>query len=901
MGYEMVNRSIFFFLASLVLLVAGNASQAYAKTIYVSTSGNNNNPGTQSQPVATPHKAVELAASGDTIYLRAGRYTISSYIWVAVANLTISSYPGEQAAVVGGTAETSGNPPHIFVLVANNIVLSDLEIQGGSYYGIKIDVASGDERDSTTGITIRRCYVHHTGRDSFKTFNADNLLIEECEIGPSGVRDSSNAEGIDSIGSVGVTIRKCYVHDTATTGIYLKGGARNGVLERNRIVNAGHTGILLGQDTDFEFMRDGTVYEAINCVARNNVIINTLGAGVGTYSGDNIRFENNTLYDVAKTANGGLYISMNSRDIRARDVVFKNNIVVTTGSRPMVSIINQAGTLTADNNIWYRPSGTGLWFYREFWANELIERWDSFSAWQNGINTDRNSRLIDPRLDSASMYKPAAGSPAIDRGETLSSVAQDYSGMQRPQGAAYDIGAHEVASSGTPSNQPPTVSASASVTSGPAPLAVSFTATASDPDGQVVSYSWSFGDGSSSSQASSSHTYQTTGSYTARVTVTDDRGATASASVVINVSSGQPSNKPPTVSLTATPMSGGAPLAVSFTATASDPDGQVVSYKWDFGNGQTSTQQNPSHTYSAGSFAARVTVTDNGGATASATVTINATNGSGTTTANVIWKNVVGCSVSGNSLTKTAESLWGNAGASSTQSLQAGNGYLQFTATETNLERMCGLSNSDPDQSYISINFAIHLNTGRAFYVYESGIQKGYFGDYNPGDVFRVAVESGVVKYYRNNTVFYTSTARPTYPLIADATLNGRNSTITNAIISGGGSIPAPTDPPEVIVVTPNGGEVLKAGNSYQISWQLKGSGIFRQDIQLTTDGGNTWREVVGMLPGSAISYTWTVPDLKNKSGRIRIIVYGGGGLVGQDTSNADFFITKVKTRKANK
>ena len=85
------------------------------------------------------------------------------------------------------------------------------------------------------------------------------------------------------------------------------------------------------------------------------------------------------------------------------------------------------------------------------------------------------------------------------------------------------------------SNVPPIVGVSASATNGPAPLTISFTADASDPDGVIVSYQWNFGDGQTSSLASVSHVYQNPGTFNARVTVTDNSGATASASVIINV------------------------------------------------------------------------------------------------------------------------------------------------------------------------------------------------------------------------------------------------------------------------------------------------------------------------------------------------------------------------------
>ena len=83
-------------------------------------------------------------------------------------------------------------------------------------------------------------------------------------------------------------------------------------------------------------------------------------------------------------------------------------------------------------------------------------------------------------------------------------------------------------------------------------------------------------------------------------------------------------NQPPQVSVTASPASGMAPLAVSFTSSATDPDGQIVAYNWDFGDGQTSNQPAASHTYqSAGFYMARLTVTDNSGASSSASVNIS--------------------------------------------------------------------------------------------------------------------------------------------------------------------------------------------------------------------------------------------------------------------------------------
>ena len=85
-----------------------------------------------------------------------------------------------------------------------------------------------------------------------------------------------------------------------------------------------------------------------------------------------------------------------------------------------------------------------------------------------------------------------------------------------------------------------------------------------------------------------------------------------------------PPNQPPTLSISASPTSGVSPLFVSFTSSASDPDGYIASYFWNFGDGSSSTSANPTHSYNAGSYTASLTVTDNAGATATKNVTINA-------------------------------------------------------------------------------------------------------------------------------------------------------------------------------------------------------------------------------------------------------------------------------------
>jgi RHS repeat-associated protein len=156
----------------------------------------------------------------------------------------------------------------------------------------------------------------------------------------------------------------------------------------------------------------------------------------------------------------------------------------------------------------------------------------------------------------------------------------------------------------------------------------------------------------------------------------------------------------------------------------------------------------------------------------------------GTITENVSWTNVVGATAAGNSLTKTGSTAWGNSGASSIRSIVSGDGYVEFKVTSL-LTGMVALSHTDANQDYTSMEFALLPNSDGNLYVFESGVNRGVVSSYTTADVFRVAVEGGVVKYRKNGTVVYISTVAPTYPLLADTGLYHNGGTFSNVAISG--------------------------------------------------------------------------------------------------------------------
>ncbi len=143
---------------------------------------------------------------------------------------------------------------------------------------------------------------------------------------------------------------------------------------------------------------------------------------------------------------------------------------------------------------------------------------------------------------------------------------------------------------------------------------ITFNASVSyDPDGSISSFEWSFGDGSGSSGEDSSHSYSEEGNFSVELTVTDDLGSTDTSQEVVTV---QEEDQSPVANFTYTPENPVINETIQFNSTSYDSDGSISSFEWSFGDGSTSKQENPTHTYeSGGSYTVELTVTDDSGAT----------------------------------------------------------------------------------------------------------------------------------------------------------------------------------------------------------------------------------------------------------------------------------------------
>ena len=170
-------------------------------------------------------------------------------------------------------------------------------------------------------------------------------------------------------------------------------------------------------------------------------------------------------------------------------------------------------------------------------------------------------------------------------------------------------------SAGGGANSPPLVSlpATTAVDEG---ISFVLTPDASDPDGTIASYAWDLGDGRTSDQPTLSTSYPDEGAFTVKLTVTDDLGATATATTVVTVR-----NVAPTVLLLTPTFSRVPPGAARFfTAVAGDSGEDTLTYAWDFGDGTTGTASTVSHAWATtGVYTLSVRVDDGDGGTVTAT------------------------------------------------------------------------------------------------------------------------------------------------------------------------------------------------------------------------------------------------------------------------------------------
>ncbi len=563
---------------------------ASANTYYVSTTGNNNNPGTEGLPWQTIQYAVDHVSPGDTILVQSGSYAGCRITRSGTANApcTLKAAPGA-SVLINSLSPANRHQSLIeienFDAVVSYWIIDGFEVANGARYGIDLRF--------TDHVTIQNCRAHGSRLTGIFLAFCYFPLIQNNE-------SYSNGEH----------------------GIYQSNSGDNPVIRSNNLHHNFAAGLHMNGDRNFT-PGDGIISFAV--VEKNIVWENGTGGGSGINCdgvSDSI-IRNNLLYN--NRASGISLYAIDGAEGSSRNRVYNNTIVMPSNGRWCINIpastegqTNPTGN-KIKNNILYNAhsfrgaittySNAASGFESDY--NIIVPRFSTdggssnmnLSQWQSrGYDLHSATATLDQLfIDAAALnFRLKTASPAQDFGTVLADVTQDIDGVARPQGAKHDAGCYEAQQS----PQAPVADFSASPVSGTAPLAVQFT----DQSTNATGWQWDFGDGGSSSQKNPSHTYQNAGSYTVSLTASNAAGMSVKTKTGYITASQAP--QPPVADFSATPLTGNAPLIVQFNDLSTNATG----WQWDFGDGGSSSQKNPSHTYqSAGSYTVRLTASNAAG------------------------------------------------------------------------------------------------------------------------------------------------------------------------------------------------------------------------------------------------------------------------------------------------
>lgn len=414
---------------TIVVTMGGKASNGLPFTVrpgniyFVNqATGNDGNPGTYTQPWKTIWRARDRMAAGDIVYGIGGTFTQmdpQTPGWdtllmldtglcasgTASAPIAYLGYPGKpplfkNAAARRGIYLNQDSGPLSHIVIGNmkfGLLDEAILITGIGQRIVGNDLSNGGEGNKlgvfgdTSAIKILGNRMRSNGTPDGKSYD---IYIQgfginrDIEVGWNELRNRRGGRSMQVYGHLaGDRVDKLVIHDNVMVGC-----------ELNNL-------ILGGSDGGTEIL--GTVTVTGNIIASSR---SAEGLRVNDPTGKVI-IENNTLY-------GNAVAQIYLERAGAGRITLRNNIIVAKAGQQYYEF--DAGSSSSS-------FGT---------ANNLVFGAGSCTAWDKGcINQD-------PLFAGASDYHLKSGSPAIDRG-VATTVSRDHDGVQRPQGAAFDIGAYE--------------------------------------------------------------------------------------------------------------------------------------------------------------------------------------------------------------------------------------------------------------------------------------------------------------------------------------------------------------------------------------------------------------------------------------------------------------------------
>jgi hypothetical protein len=413
----------------------GDPSPTYAcaRELHVSVTGSDTNDGTAATPFRTISKVTPMAKPGDCVQVHAGTYAEASTIGfssdgTAAAPIVLRSADGPRAAII----DAKGNRAGPTVLVKQDYVVIDgFEfVNSPQDTGEQVIHFDGQLTGKGVGSVLRDCKATG-GFDTLKiNQNSNGVTIEHNELYGSFAHLP-----VSLTGASGLVFRGNFGHDWTLDGdgaIQLKGGSHDVLFEGNVFQDV-HTSagtIAMGDGCDSTCDIDPQHWAAVRVRAVDNVLVR-VGRAFDVQGCKDCAILANTIVDsgagnvffklTSATTNGTTTTTTNAR-------ILDNLISNPSGDGGRVIQVNtgaDAGLQMDYNLVWS--------------AGKAVDWGDGHPA-----SADAHSITLDPKLTSATVLSPAAGSPALGAGLNLfADVPVDIMGAARPASGPFDIGAYE--------------------------------------------------------------------------------------------------------------------------------------------------------------------------------------------------------------------------------------------------------------------------------------------------------------------------------------------------------------------------------------------------------------------------------------------------------------------------
>jgi hypothetical protein len=344
----------------------------------------------------------------------------------------IAVSPGDVVVFENGTYTDTNGDGAVMTIRGSGTASQWVTFVSRTKWGARM---SGNNNDAAEGIALAGAdYVRVEG---FEVFGVGNVGS------PRG-----SASGIDLYdGGYHSQIVGNHVHDVGRVcansgntngqvGIYVQSGKNGGsiVVENNLVHDIGR--FFVGENgcgntttsLDHGMYLNGSSGGgggAGNVTIRNNILHDTHhGWGVQWYPGSlaNIHVLNNTFAFCNESKSYTCIVL----DASISGSSIRNNVFYNPQGGKTIEAAGFSGTIAISGNL---TSGNAM--------HDQGSTPSGMSMSGNQLSTD--AQLVNPPSD----FRLGSGSPAIDRGETISSVAIDHRGRSRPQGAGYDVGAYE--------------------------------------------------------------------------------------------------------------------------------------------------------------------------------------------------------------------------------------------------------------------------------------------------------------------------------------------------------------------------------------------------------------------------------------------------------------------------